>query len=67
MSFKLVIEDNQGVVTRQIPVTAPQGILIERGDNKRLQIVSNTDFLIEQKIKFSSFLLCLLVIYPVEH
>lgn len=53
MSLKLVIEDNQGFVIRQIPVTAKSALLIERSDKKRIQVVTNTDFLTKNKIKFS--------------
>ncbi|AHZ84899.1 AgmX/PglI C-terminal domain-containing protein [Bdellovibrio bacteriovorus] len=53
MSLRLVIEDNLGNVTRQIPVTEKKAQVIQRFDTKRLEVVTNTAALDKNKIKFS--------------
>ncbi len=53
MSLRLVLEDNLGNVTRQIPVTEKKAQLIQRFDTKRLEVVTDTAGLEENKIKFS--------------
>ena len=53
MSLRLVLEDNQGNVFRQIPLNQKRGQLIHRQDTKRLEVVSNTEGLLQKKIKFS--------------
>lgn len=53
MSLRLVIEDNLGNVTRQIPVTDKKAQVIQRFDTKRLEVVTNTAALDKNKIKFS--------------
>lgn len=53
MSLRLVIEDNQGNVTRQIPVTVKKAQVIQRFDTKRLEVVTSTAGLDKKKIKFS--------------
>ncbi|MFZ3229659.1 MAG: AgmX/PglI C-terminal domain-containing protein [Pseudobdellovibrio sp.] len=54
MSLKLILEDQAGNITRQIPVTAKSAQLIHRFDNKRLEVVTSTDYLEQNKIKFSN-------------
>lgn len=53
MSLRLVLEDNSGNITRQIPVTVKKAQLIQRFDTKRLEVVSDTAALDKNKIKFS--------------
>lgn len=53
MSLRLVLEDNLGNVTRQIPVTTKTAQLIQRFDTKRLEVVTDTAALDKNKIKFS--------------
>lgn len=53
MSLRLVLEDNLGNVTRQIPVTEKKAQLIQRFDTKRLEVVTDTAGLEKNKIKFS--------------
>lgn len=53
MSLRLVLEDNLGNVTRQIPVTEKKAQLIQRFDTKRLEVVTDTAALDQNKIKFS--------------
>lgn len=53
MSLRLVLEDNQGNITRQIPVTEKKAQLIQRMDTKRLEVVTDTAALEKNKIKFS--------------
>ncbi|MBV2167253.1 MAG: AgmX/PglI C-terminal domain-containing protein [Bdellovibrio sp.] len=53
MSLRLVLEDNLGNVTRQIPVTEKKAQLIQRFDTKRLEVVTDTAGLEKSKIKFS--------------
>lgn len=54
MSLKLVLEDNAGNITRQIPVTAKTAHVIHRMDNKRLEIVTSTEYFKNNNIKFSN-------------
>lgn len=53
MSLRLVLEDNLGNITRQIPVTEKKAQLIQRFDTKRLEVVTDTAALDKNKIKFS--------------
>ncbi|WP_374078749.1 AgmX/PglI C-terminal domain-containing protein [Bdellovibrio bacteriovorus] len=53
MSLRLVIEDNLGNITRQIPVTEKKAQVIQRMDTKRLEVVTDTAALEKNKIKFS--------------
>ena len=53
MSLRLVIEDNLGNITRQIPVTTQKAQLIHRKDTKRLEVVTDTAALATGKIQFS--------------
>lgn len=53
MSLRLVLEDNLGNVTRQMPVTTKKAQLIQRFDTKRLEVVTDTTALDKNKIKFS--------------
>lgn len=53
MNLRLVLEDNLGNVTRQIPVTTKTAQLIQRFDTKRLEVVTDTAALDKHKIKFS--------------
>lgn len=53
MNLRLVLEDNLGNITRQIPVTEKKAQLIQRFDTKRLEVVSDTAALEKSKIKFS--------------
>jgi len=53
MSLRLVIEDNAGNITRQIPVTAKKAQVIQRMDTRRLEVVTSTAALEKNKIKFS--------------
>ncbi len=54
MNLRLVLEDSNGNVTRQIPVNQKTASLIHRQDTKRLEVVSNTDALTKNKISFST-------------
>ncbi|WP_413944280.1 AgmX/PglI C-terminal domain-containing protein [Bdellovibrio sp. HCB-162] len=53
MSLRLVIEDNLGNITRQIPVTEKKAQVIQRMDTKRLEVVTDTAALVKNKIQFS--------------
>ena len=53
MSLRLILEDNSGNITRQIPVTANSAQLIQRLDTKRLEVVTDTSALEMDKIQFS--------------
>ncbi|KHD89404.1 MAG: hypothetical protein OM95_03270 [Bdellovibrio sp. ArHS] len=53
MNLRLILEDNAGNVTRQIPVTEKKAQLIQRFDTKRLEVVTDTAALTKDKIKFS--------------
>lgn len=53
MSLRLVLEDNLGNITRQIPVTEKKAQLIQRFDTKRLEVVTDTAALDKNKIRFS--------------
>ncbi|WP_413569803.1 AgmX/PglI C-terminal domain-containing protein [Bdellovibrio sp. HCB117] len=53
MNLRLILEDNAGNVTRQIPVTEKKAQLIQRSDTKRLEVVIDTAALTKEKIKFS--------------
>ncbi|KYG62729.1 hypothetical protein AZI87_15720 [Bdellovibrio bacteriovorus] len=53
MNLRLILEDNAGNVTRQIPVTEKKAQLIQRSDTKRLEVVTDTAALTKEKIKFS--------------
>lgn len=53
MSLRLVIEDNAGNVTRQIPVTGGKAHLIHRKDTRRIEVVNDTAGLEHRKIAFS--------------
>lgn len=54
MSLRLVLEDSAGNITRQMPVTQNKAHVIQRQDTKRLEIVTNTEALVKNKIKFST-------------
>jgi hypothetical protein len=59
MSLRLVLEDKNGNVTRQIPLnqknkTDNKAQLIHRQDTKRIELVTDTNGLIQQKIAFST-------------
>lgn len=53
-SLKLILEDSAGNITRQIPVTAKKAQLIHRFDSKRLEVVTSTQHLTDDEIKFSN-------------
>lgn len=53
MSLRLVIEDNAGNITRQIPVTEKKAQVIQRMDTRRLEVVTDTSALVKNKIQFS--------------
>jgi hypothetical protein len=54
MSLRLVLEDNSGNITRQIPVTTKRAQLIHRSDTKRLEVVVDTAALAHAKVRFST-------------
>lgn len=52
MDKKLVLEDNQGQVVRYFSWSGEPMKVIRRQDTKRLELVGNTEFLLNQKIQF---------------
>ncbi|MNJ94721.1 hypothetical protein D3C87_124230 [compost metagenome] len=53
MNLRLVLEDNAGNITRQIPLTGKTAQLIHRQDTRRLEVVNDTAALVQKKIAFS--------------
>jgi hypothetical protein len=54
MNLRLVLEDKAGQITRHISVTEKKAQLIQRGDTKRLEVVTDTHGLVMDKIPFST-------------